>query len=49
VSVAGLPHLRRSSPSALALPGCVSRPVWLAPTETKCPLTLSVIEHEAGF
>ncbi|MCX4387921.1 amino acid adenylation domain-containing protein [Micromonospora peucetia] len=35
--------------SALALPGCVSRPVWLAPTEAKCPLALSVVEHESGF
>ncbi|GAB2934265.1 non-ribosomal peptide synthetase [Micromonospora polyrhachis] len=35
--------------SALVLPGCESRPVWLPPTETKCPLTLSVVPHEAGF
>ncbi|GAB3136676.1 non-ribosomal peptide synthetase [Micromonospora sonneratiae] len=35
--------------AALALPGCESRPVWLAPTEAKCPLTLLVIEHGAGF
>ncbi|WP_327028827.1 amino acid adenylation domain-containing protein [Micromonospora sp. NBC_01740] len=35
--------------SALALPGCASRPVWLAPTEAKCPLTLSVVAHESGF
>ncbi|MEU4778804.1 amino acid adenylation domain-containing protein [Micromonospora sp. NPDC023633] len=35
--------------STLALPGCASRPVWLAPTEAKCPLTLSVVEHEAGL
>ncbi|HEX4729588.1 MAG TPA: AMP-binding protein, partial [Jatrophihabitans sp.] len=30
---------------ALALPGC--RPVWLAPAEAKCALTLSVIERSA--
>ncbi|MFB6392421.1 amino acid adenylation domain-containing protein [Polymorphospora sp. 2-325] len=35
--------------STLALPGCVARPVWLAPAGTKCPLTLSVVEHDAGF
>ncbi|MEU6073734.1 amino acid adenylation domain-containing protein [Micromonospora sp. NPDC047074] len=35
--------------SALALPGCASRPVWLAPTDAKCPLTLSVVAHEAGL
>ncbi|GAA2935860.1 hypothetical protein GCM10020221_34570 [Streptomyces thioluteus] len=35
--------------AALALPGCDTRPVWLAPAEAKCPLTLSVIEHENGF
>jgi amino acid adenylation domain-containing protein len=35
--------------SALALPGCTVRPEWLAPAEAKCPLTLSVVEHEAGF
>ena len=34
---------------ALTLPGCVSRPEWLAPDEAKCPLTLSVVEHETGF
>ncbi|MGC4792064.1 amino acid adenylation domain-containing protein [Micromonospora sp. DT178] len=35
--------------SSLTLPGCASRPVWLAPTEAKCPLTLSVVEHGSGF
>ncbi|MFJ4920289.1 amino acid adenylation domain-containing protein [Streptomyces sp. NPDC088725] len=35
--------------SALALPGCASRPEWPVPAEAKCPLTLSVIEHESGF
>ncbi|MFH8346407.1 amino acid adenylation domain-containing protein [Streptomyces sp. NPDC018045] len=34
---------------ALALPGCASRPEWPVPAEAKCPLTLSVVEHEAGF
>ena len=35
--------------STLALRGCASRPVWLAPTDAKCPLTLSVVAHEGGF
>ncbi|MYU56091.1 MULTISPECIES: non-ribosomal peptide synthetase [Streptomyces] len=35
--------------TALALPGCDSRPEWLAPSEAKCPLTLSVVERAAGF
>ncbi|MBH1937591.1 amino acid adenylation domain-containing protein [Streptomyces sp. AV19] len=35
--------------AALALPGCRTRPAWLAPAEAKCPLTLSVIEHEDGL
>ncbi|WP_344028213.1 amino acid adenylation domain-containing protein [Streptomyces luteireticuli] len=35
--------------AALDLPGCRTRPVWLAPAEAKCPLTLSVIEHEDGL
>ncbi|KOT78041.1 peptide synthetase [Streptomyces rimosus subsp. pseudoverticillatus] len=34
---------------ALALPGCASRPEWPVPAEAKCPLTLSVVEHDAGF
>ncbi|MEV5595500.1 amino acid adenylation domain-containing protein [Streptomyces sp. NPDC052496] len=34
---------------ALALPGCATRPEWPVPAESKCPLTLSVVEHEAGF
>ncbi|MEU3187610.1 amino acid adenylation domain-containing protein [Streptomyces sp. NPDC006923] len=34
---------------ALALPGCETRPAWLVPAEAKCPLTLSVVEHEDGF
>ncbi len=33
----------------LALPGCASRPEWPVPAEAKCPLTLSVVEHDAGF
>lgn len=35
--------------AALALPGCASRPLWWAPAEAKCPLTLSVVEHADGF
>lgn len=35
--------------SALALPGCDTRPAWLAPAHAKCPLTLSVVEHADGF
>lgn len=35
--------------STLALPGCDTRPEWLTPDEAKCALTLSVVEHEAGF
>ncbi|MEV4467269.1 amino acid adenylation domain-containing protein [Micromonospora echinofusca] len=35
--------------STLALPGCASRPVWLAPTDAKCPLTLSVVAHGSGL
>ncbi|MCB5906083.1 non-ribosomal peptide synthetase [Streptomyces pinistramenti] len=34
---------------ALALQDCDSRPEFLQPTEAKCPLTLSVVEHENGF
>ncbi|MET9480179.1 amino acid adenylation domain-containing protein [Streptomyces sp. NPDC006638] len=34
---------------ALALPGREIRPVWPRPVEAKCALTLSVVEHEAGF
>jgi amino acid adenylation domain-containing protein len=35
--------------SALALPGCASRPLWWAPAEAKCPLTVSVVEHPDGL
>ncbi|MFI6684901.1 amino acid adenylation domain-containing protein [Streptomyces sp. NPDC050485] len=35
--------------AALSLPGCDTRPQWLAPAAAKCPLTLSVVEHENGF
>ncbi|MEE1800999.1 amino acid adenylation domain-containing protein [Streptomyces sp. JV176] len=35
--------------SALALPGCDSRPVWSAPAEAKCPMTLSVVERADGL
>ncbi|MEU1283565.1 amino acid adenylation domain-containing protein [Kitasatospora sp. NPDC005856] len=34
---------------ALALPGCASRPLWWAPAEAKCPMTLSVVEHAGGL
>ncbi|MFF2542934.1 amino acid adenylation domain-containing protein [Kitasatospora sp. NPDC058063] len=34
---------------ALALPGCAARPLWWAPAEAKCPMTLSVVEHEGGL
>ncbi|WP_079165915.1 SDR family NAD(P)-dependent oxidoreductase [Streptomyces sp. NRRL S-31] len=35
--------------SALGLPGCEVRPLWPRPLGAKCALTLSVVEHEAGF
>ncbi|MGW2511377.1 amino acid adenylation domain-containing protein [Streptomyces scopuliridis] len=34
---------------ALALPDCSSRPLWWAPAEAKCPLTLSVVEQPDGL
>ncbi|BCL25367.1 non-ribosomal peptide synthetase [Streptomyces aurantiacus] len=34
---------------ALSLPGCRVRPAWLQPADTKCALTLSVVERESGF
>ncbi|MFE4916446.1 amino acid adenylation domain-containing protein [Streptomyces sp. NPDC056652] len=34
---------------ALALPDCSSRPLWWAPAEAKCPMTLSVVEHGDGL
>ncbi|MFI7098935.1 amino acid adenylation domain-containing protein [Streptomyces sp. NPDC050161] len=34
---------------ALALAGCDSRPEFLPPADAKCPLTLSVVEHEDGI
>ncbi|MFJ8000416.1 amino acid adenylation domain-containing protein [Streptomyces sp. NPDC096310] len=34
---------------ALALPGCASRPLWGAPAEAKCPMTLSVVERPDGL
>uniref|UniRef100_UPI0034DFB4C2 amino acid adenylation domain-containing protein n=1 Tax=Streptomyces flavofungini TaxID=68200 RepID=UPI0034DFB4C2 len=34
---------------ALRLPGCGQRPLWWAPSEAKCPLTVSVIEHADGL
>ncbi|WP_405364812.1 amino acid adenylation domain-containing protein [Kitasatospora sp. NBC_00039] len=30
---------------ALALPSCAARPLWWAPAEAKCPMTLFVVEH----
>ncbi|MDH6579156.1 non-ribosomal peptide synthetase [Kitasatospora sp. MAP5-34] len=30
---------------ALALPSCAARPLWWAPAEAKCPMTLFVAEH----
>ncbi|KNB50940.1 non-ribosomal peptide synthetase [Streptomyces caatingaensis] len=35
--------------SALALPGVEARPVWHAPADAKCPLTLSVVERGDGL
>ncbi|MFF6816084.1 amino acid adenylation domain-containing protein [Streptomyces sp. NPDC012403] len=35
--------------SALRLPGCAVRPEHPRPLGAKCALTLSVVEHEAGF
>ncbi|MFE3598135.1 amino acid adenylation domain-containing protein [Streptomyces sp. NPDC059142] len=34
---------------ALALPGCATRPLWGAPAEAKCPMTLSVVERPDGL
>ncbi|WP_413755438.1 amino acid adenylation domain-containing protein [Streptomyces sp. MMBL 11-3] len=34
---------------ALSLPGCEVRPLWPRPTDTKCALTLSVVERDTGF
>ncbi|MEV7143036.1 amino acid adenylation domain-containing protein [Streptomyces tauricus] len=34
---------------ALSLPGCRVRPVWPQPIDTKCALTLSVVERDSGF
>ncbi|MGK5640955.1 amino acid adenylation domain-containing protein [Streptomyces sp. URMC 126] len=35
--------------SALSLPGVTARPLWLAPADAKCPLTLSVVERGDGL
>ncbi|MEU5129715.1 amino acid adenylation domain-containing protein [Streptomyces mobaraensis] len=35
--------------SALSLPGVVTRPVWHAPADAKCPMTLSVVERGDGL
>ncbi|QNP68570.1 amino acid adenylation domain-containing protein [Streptomyces roseirectus] len=34
---------------ALRLPGCAARPLWWAPAEAKCPMTVSVVEHADGL
>ncbi|MGA4838195.1 amino acid adenylation domain-containing protein [Streptomyces sp. G45] len=34
---------------AFALPGCEAVPRWPAPTDAKCPLTLSVVERGTGL
>lgn len=34
---------------ALSLPGCTTRPQWVAAPEAKCPLTLSVVERADGI
>ncbi|MFR9793908.1 amino acid adenylation domain-containing protein [Streptomyces sp. MB22_4] len=34
---------------AFRVPGCQVRPLWPGPLGAKCALTLSVVEHEAGF
>ena len=36
--------LENTDYSALTLPGCTSRPEWLAPAGAKCALTLTVVE-----
>jgi amino acid adenylation domain-containing protein len=35
--------------AGLALPGCSSRPRWVPPAQTKCALTLTVLEHGGGL
>ncbi|MGW3633509.1 amino acid adenylation domain-containing protein [Streptomyces sp. NPDC005122] len=34
---------------ALTLPGCAQHPLWWAPPEAKCPLTVSVVERGDGL
>jgi amino acid adenylation domain-containing protein len=34
---------------SLTLPNCVVRPLWWAPAQAKCPLTLSVVEQADGL
>ncbi|MCS0603406.1 amino acid adenylation domain-containing protein [Streptomyces sp. LP11] len=41
--------LENTSFTALRLDGCETRPLWPEPLGAKCALTLSVVEHEAGF
>ncbi|MBC2876586.1 MULTISPECIES: non-ribosomal peptide synthetase [Streptomyces] len=35
--------------SALSLPGVTARPLWPAPADAKCPMTLSVVERRDGL
>ncbi|MDQ1738525.1 MAG: hypothetical protein QOE53_177, partial [Pseudonocardiales bacterium] len=41
--------LENTDYASLTLPGCSSRPEWLAPAEAKCALTLTVLEHGGGL
>ncbi|MGW3631875.1 amino acid adenylation domain-containing protein [Streptomyces sp. NPDC005122] len=34
---------------ALQLPGCTQHPLWWAAPESKCPMTVSVVEHADGL
>ncbi|MGC0316476.1 amino acid adenylation domain-containing protein [Kitasatospora acidiphila] len=34
---------------ALALPSCAARPLWWAPAEAKCPMTLFVVERDGDL
>ncbi|HEV2887093.1 MAG TPA: AMP-binding protein, partial [Jatrophihabitans sp.] len=41
--------LENTDYAGLALPGCQSRPEWLAPAQAKCALTLTVLEYGGGL
>ena len=41
--------LENTDYASLALPGCHSRPEWLAAAQAKCALTLTVLEHGGGL